>query len=310
MTTRRDSRPKATDWFWLAWLVAFLCVEIPAAIRKRGGTFSEFCWRVFKVTRHMFRGSWRRWPLVAFAADLCLHLGWEHSAYPLMVTGAMVGGIIAWWFVRERSSVVVAFALFASPAFAQVQSPTDAPTFWGGFLWKQAIWQGVPAGEAYTMARSDTWGGRLVGGLGLGRVGLELRLDASGLQDQFDVHNPATYQSLEAYALGHFVVASRGGLQVGPAIVVGSVSAFEAAAPWSGFGVDVVGAGLRVGGHGSELEILAARTSFLRDDPSIRLVAVAHVRLTDHLAVVADAVSGPAGFIRGGLAVEAFRGRR
>jgi hypothetical protein len=37
------------DWPWLAWLGLFLLVEVPAAIRKTGGTLSAFVWRVFAL---------------------------------------------------------------------------------------------------------------------------------------------------------------------------------------------------------------------------------------------------------------------
>jgi len=37
------------DWPWLAWLGLFLLVEVPAAIRKSGGTLSEWAWRVFAL---------------------------------------------------------------------------------------------------------------------------------------------------------------------------------------------------------------------------------------------------------------------
>lgn len=315
-----DSTPKRTDWFWLGWLLAFLVVEIPAAIRKHGGTFSEFCWRVFRVTRQPFRGSWRRWPLVFCAGDLCLHLGWTHSAYPLMVSGAMVGGIIVWWFVRERSSFIVALLLFASPAVAQEQLKAlgefygkvgiteEAPTFLDAYLWKQVLWEGTPRADGTMgLTRSEPWGGRLVGGIGFHRLGFEGRLDVSGLKDQFSAQDPATYQSLEAYGMVHLVAANPAGLlQLGPAAMVGSISSFKEGASYRGFGADVVAVGGRLAVKGSELEMFGARTSFLRGDPSYRFLAVAHVRITAQMALVADLVSGQAGFVRLGFAVKAF----
>lgn len=190
------------------------------------------------------------------------------------------------------------------------EKPTDAPTFRGGYMWRQLVVQGVQGSHGiYEAERGDFWGGRLVAGLGLGRFGAELRLDVAGLKDQFNPQDPTTFKTLEAYAALHFVAAARGGLQVGPALVVGSITSFdvdEGQPAWSGVGVDLAGCGVRLGGFGSEVFLLVARTRYLALDPATRLVFAAHVRLTDQLYAVGDAVSGQDGFVRVGIAVRAF----
>lgn len=213
--------------------------------------------------------------------------------------------------------VLASLLLLCAPALAQepprAPRETDAYTFWGGYMWRQTMAQGVPNGTGgYTMQRGDFWGGRLIGGLGLGRVGFAMRLDASGLKDQFDVNDPATFKTLEAYGAGYFVLAAARGIQVGPIAVVGSTMNLDEQTiaktnEWPGVGVNIYGAGLRVAGMGSELEVLAVRTErYLRQDPRVRLAVVAHVRLTDRLYGVGDVVSGQDGFIRVGVAVRAF----
>jgi hypothetical protein len=202
--------------------------------------------------------------------------------------------------------LVALITLFTTDAAAQ-ETLTDAPTFAAGYLWRQVVFQGTvgPNGEA-VMSHGDIWGGRVVAGLGLGRFGVEMRLDASGLKDQFDPNNPATFKSIEGFVMGHYVAFAKRGVQLGPAVVLGSISSFEQNSPWSGFGVDVAGGGLRVGGYGSEVEVLGLRTDFLRGDPGWRLAVVAHIRVTSAMTIVGDAVSGPAGYVRGGIAVQAF----
>lgn len=92
------------DWPWLAWLGLFLLVEVPAAIRKRGGTLSEWTWRVFalrppertwgparRVTFVVFwivtgahfvvqiEWGWVVGAAVPFVAVIVYSVGWEHG---------------------------------------------------------------------------------------------------------------------------------------------------------------------------------------------------------------------------------------
>jgi hypothetical protein len=191
---------------------------------------------------------------------------------------------------------------------AVVMIGDQAPTFMDGYLWKQIAWEGTPQPDGtLALTRSEPWGGRVVGGVGFGRFGIEARVDVSGLKDQFDVNNPATYQSVEAYGMAHWIAAAPAGIvQIGPAVMAGSISSFESGASFHGFGLDVYGVGARFAVKGSEFEVFAARTSFLRDDPKVRAVAVLHLCMTSQMALVGDAVSGEAGFIRFGIAVRAF----
>jgi hypothetical protein len=178
-------------------------------------------------------------------------------------------------------------------------------------MWKQFMAQGVPccdSQDTFEMKRGDIWGGRLVAGLGFGRVGVELRLDAAGLKDQFNANDPATFKTLELYAATHYVLLTSKQFQLGPVFVAGSIVNMDTDHPdaWTGVGVDVLGGGVRIAGFGSEVELLFAYTSFLYNDPAWRAVLVAHVRLTDRLYVVGDGVTGGDGFVRAGFAVRAF----
>ena len=88
-------------WLWLAWLVAFLATEIPAALRERGAsvrTLSRHVWRYFR--------GWRRAPLAAFLVVLSAHFlvgsaHWWSSAAAVCVTGAPVLLLFAAGVVRD-----------------------------------------------------------------------------------------------------------------------------------------------------------------------------------------------------------------
>lgn len=192
----------------------------------------------------------------------------------------------------------------------QAPKPTDAPTFSAGYMWRQVVVQGVPDAEgAWSGQRGDVFGGRVVAGLGFGRVGFEVRLDASGLKDQFNLQDPSTFKTLELYAAAHVVAYGAKGVQLGPALVMGSITSFdtEPGQPqWSGFGADLVAGGARVGGFGSEVYVLVGRTTYLAEDPKVRAVLAVHVRLTNQLYAVGDAVTGRDGFVRAGIAVRAW----
>ncbi len=71
---------------WLAWLFAFLVVEIPAAIKKTGGTLSENTWDWFSVRERKRFWLARRFVLGLFMAELSAHF-LTGGAYP--VTGGL-----------------------------------------------------------------------------------------------------------------------------------------------------------------------------------------------------------------------------
>jgi hypothetical protein len=161
------------------------------------------------------------------------------------------------------------------------------------------------------MDRGDFWGGRLVGGLGLGRVGTEIRFDIAGLKNQFDPNNPATFKTLEAYAGLYYVVWANPKMQLSPIVVLGSITSLDendyVTKAWTGAGLNVIGGGLRIAGYGSEAHFLCVQTrDFLLEDTKVRVALAVHVRLTNQLYVVADAIGGSDGFVRGGIAVRAF----
>jgi len=82
---------RPTSWPWLAWLGAFLLVEIPAALRK-SGTLSAAVWT-------WFAGPVRRSVLGAFMVTLTAHFVWQASPWWLL-SAVPVAAIIVdavWW---------------------------------------------------------------------------------------------------------------------------------------------------------------------------------------------------------------------
>lgn len=79
------------DWYtagWLAWIAAFLLLELPALANKRDGdTLSEHVWRWFRVfdSRHTPLTWALRTTLLLFLGWLLLHLafGWLTPTHPL-----------------------------------------------------------------------------------------------------------------------------------------------------------------------------------------------------------------------------------
>lgn len=230
------------------------------------------------------------------------------------------GGWIKRFFIGVLllASGGLAFAqpVSVSPAPKRIAKPTDAMTFWGGYMWRQTMAQGVPRGDGtYSMQRGDFWGGRLVGGLGFGRVGFEMRWDIAGLKNQFDVNNPSTFKTLEAYAGAYVNVWGNGKIQIAPILVGGSITSLDEndyiSKAWTGAGLNLGGGGIRLAGYGSEAHFLCVATkNFLYTDPAsggtVRGALVVHVRVTPQLYIVGDAISGADGFVRGGIAVRAF----
>jgi hypothetical protein len=88
---------------WVAWLVAFLLVEIPAAIRKAANdTLSENAWDWFGVKRRVPYGNARRAALGLFLAVLWGHLvfGWP-GGLGIILAALPVAAVIAYAVVRE-----------------------------------------------------------------------------------------------------------------------------------------------------------------------------------------------------------------
>lgn len=91
----------AWRWAWLAWLTAFLLIEIPAWMAERAGgarTLSRHCWYYFH--------GWRRIPLAVFLCCLSGHLvfgagWWLTSGAAIAVTGLPVLLIFAAGVMRE-----------------------------------------------------------------------------------------------------------------------------------------------------------------------------------------------------------------
>jgi hypothetical protein len=201
-------------------------------------------------------------------------------------------------------TIVAAFIVFLMGgsllAQGEPSQPTDAPTFLGLYGWKQAIWQYTADAEGeYTVEKGDVWGGRLVGGLGFGRIGFEMRVDVSGLKEQFAFDDPETFNTLEVYGAVHYVWLSQHGLQIGPAAVVGSISDEQSV---GGIGLDLYGGGVRIGGFGAEFHIAIGVHDYLPQG-GWRFSLSGHIPVFDRLYAVGDIVSGQDGYARVGVAV-------
>jgi len=189
-----------------------------------------------------------------------------------------------------------------APTSASIADDTslDAPTFLGFYLWTQALWQYVDDGkDGFTLERGDIVGGRLVGGMGLGRFGVELRADVSGLKEQFKADDPATYTTLEVFAGAHFVAYASHGAQVGPIIAAGTVANKQSP---DGIALSFYGGGARFAGYGAEVHALVARHDYLPLG-GWRMSLSAHIPVSGKLYAVGDIVMGRDGYARVGIAV-------
>ena len=135
-------------------------------------------------------------------------------------------------------------------------------------------------------------------GLGLGRFGLEGRLDVSGLEDSFDLEDVSTYQTLEAYASAHWVAWAGEGVQLGPAVFGGMVVDDQG----TEVSPNVTGFGFRLATSGGELFGGVAWNRYLRGDSGPRAFVALHFPIAGELYVVGDLMSGDAGFVRAGVA--------
>lgn len=180
-----------------------------------------------------------------------------------------------------------------------VENATDAPTFLGLYFWKQAIWQYTADAEGeFSVEKGDVWGGRLVGGMGFGRFGVEMRADVSGLKEQFSFEDPETFNTLEVFGAIHYVALTNEGMQIGPAVVLGSV--IDEGNP-GGIGLNVYGGGIRLGGHGAEFHILYAAHDYLPTG-GWRFSFSGHIPIYGKVYAVGDLVAGKDGYARVGVA--------
>lgn len=191
--------------------------------------------------------------------------------------------------------MILAAALTASASAGEAR----APTFLGAYFWKQALWQYTFDAEGSTsVERGDPWGGRLVGGLGLGRFGIEARVDVTGLKEQFSFEDPETYQTLEAFALLHYIALSLDGVQLGPGAAVGTIANEQS----DGISANFYGVGIRIASKGAEFHIVFAQHDYLPTG-GWRFSASAHVPLYNRIYGLGDIVGGRDGYARIGVAV-------
>ncbi len=88
-------RPSGWTIAWLLWLLAFLCIELPAAASERGTS------AVKTLSRHVWSWLdtwWKVAIFLAFWVSLGLHLapGIKASVVPVEVFGAALGFVIVW----------------------------------------------------------------------------------------------------------------------------------------------------------------------------------------------------------------------
>ncbi len=82
----------------MGWLLAFLLLEIPAALNKRSGdTLSENVWR--------WCGDWRAWSLIAgLLLSLVGHFSPSHlTVWPVIGFGALFAARVGWVELRRRA---------------------------------------------------------------------------------------------------------------------------------------------------------------------------------------------------------------
>lgn len=103
MTEERNRKP----WLiaWVVWLVAFLIVEVSAAVRKtKLDTLSENVWLWFgiKYSERPYKGT-RRAALALFMLTLSGHFvfGWP-GGLGVILTGIPVGAVITYALFFER----------------------------------------------------------------------------------------------------------------------------------------------------------------------------------------------------------------
>ena len=93
----------AWTWAWLAWLLLFLAIELPAAVREHGEPSGK-AWKT--LSRHVWRWfpTWpRRAVLSAFWIALGAHFVFGASALWLLTAVPLVGAIAyAEFFERSR----------------------------------------------------------------------------------------------------------------------------------------------------------------------------------------------------------------
>jgi hypothetical protein len=67
-------------WGWIAWVLAFFALEVPAVRDRRpGGTLSELVWELCSIREKHVGWRWRRIGLLCLLGWLTVHLltgGW------------------------------------------------------------------------------------------------------------------------------------------------------------------------------------------------------------------------------------------
>lgn len=204
----------------------------------------------------------------------------------------------AWLILAVLALIVVAvFALSCPSLYAAESTPKVSTALFG---WKLFVID--REGEAYRRG-GDLFGGRAIASVDLsGGLHLGLRGDASALSN-FDLKNPGTWRSLEGYAALSRPFGTGPLWTVGPAIMAGALVPVTTEATWSSR--STWGGGVRVSRGRSWGYVLAGRNG-AADERSLgaspmRLLFAGQIEVR-RVALVGDAVTGPGGFVRAGVA--------
>jgi len=202
---------------------------------------------------------------------------------------------------RMTALCLLLSAACAGAAPAPPPDPLTAETFGAAYLWRGFIW-------TTDQPRGDYWGARVIGQIGVGRIGITMRADVAGLPSSFDVNDPATFQSMEGYLAIHWnVVATQAGAVIGPSVYGGKALSLEAgggAAPTTG--AFTMGAGIRVAGRiygqGAAAYLGLGTHEALG---GLCVMAAAHLPITSRLFAMVDGAvtSGGRAFVRMNMGV-------
>jgi len=92
------------DWYWLAFLGAFLALEIPAAIWKSEWTASRHIWEWFAIGKNWKeRYAALRWIILAgLTISTTLHFLLETSSIPIIIFGVGSAWSIYYHYRHEK----------------------------------------------------------------------------------------------------------------------------------------------------------------------------------------------------------------
>lgn len=208
----------------------------------------------------------------------------------------------AWAALAIVAAVILSILALACPTLDAAEPVTGPRVALYG--WRQMTWdaEGAPVTEG-----GDLWGARAVASMPLkGGMLLGLRADASAMDSGFALESPSSWRTVEGYVALSWP-RRVGPLTAGPAVMGGAVAPITTEATWA---VEpALGGGLRFGAGRSWAYALAGtnKAADQRCPPEVpcagagRFMAVVHVEVS-RFVIVGDAVTGPGGYQRLGIA--------